>query len=389
MRAKFTLIKRTFKKPKPHTVYYYRLGGDPGRVLYSTGQTNRAAAEDWVRTLLDRPSGADITLDEYTTDFFVWEKCKWITRQHAQGHPFSIAVAKNRRSHLVQYILPAFGKFKLTEIKTGPIFNFLVKLQRTEKADDDALIKTPLSNQTKNHVKNTFSIVMDTAVFDELIEYNPVKNLKGFADTHAKRDIFNQDELRRLFPEDLNKVWEGLYWPTFFFTLLTAGMRLSEGRALTWSSIDWRIPAVSITRAVKADGTIGTTKSREQRAAFLPSRTIVMLKAWKSESRHTAENDLVFHGETGQRPMAKKTPWKYFKRALVHAKVKEEGRKLVIHSLRHNYDTAMREAISAAALQFMIGHKDARMTDRYDGAGPLEKLRRFLPERKKIEKAWK
>jgi hypothetical protein len=46
--------------------------------------------------------------------------------------------------------------------------------------------------------------------------------------------------------------------------------------------------------------------------------------------------------------MAKKTPWKYFKRALVHAKIQEEGRKFVIHSLRHNYDTAMREAISAA-----------------------------------------
>ncbi len=87
MRARFTLVKRTLKNPKPHTVYYYRLGGDPRRTLYSTGQTSRAAADEWVRGHLARPAGADITLEEYTRDFFVWGKCRWLERQQAQGHP--------------------------------------------------------------------------------------------------------------------------------------------------------------------------------------------------------------------------------------------------------------------------------------------------------------
>src|SRR4030042_1964215 len=231
MRAKFTLVKRTLKMPKPHSVYYYRLGGDPRRTLYSTWQTNRAAAEEWVRAHLARPVGADITLEEYTKEFFVWGQCRYLERQQVQGHPISKTVVKMRRAQLDRYILPVLGRDKLTEIKANMIFNFLVHL-KIEKKTGDEIVKVPMSNQTKNHVKYTFSIVMDAAVFDELIEYNPLKNVKGFADTHEKRDIFTDDELARLFPKDLVPIWDrGLFWPTFFFTLLTAGMRLSEGRS--------------------------------------------------------------------------------------------------------------------------------------------------------------
>ncbi|MBN2352503.1 MAG: site-specific integrase [Spirochaetales bacterium] len=377
---------------KPFTLYKRKLNS--GRVLYyaifrdesgarlpavSTGEAKKAAAESWaIKHLNAKKREKAATLADFTTDFFRWGVCPWIARQHAQGRPFSSVMARMRRGHLDRLIIPAFGKMRLGEIKAGRISDFLLKLE--------------LSNSSKNQIRNTISIVMEEAVFQELIEYNPVKNLRRFADNYQKRDIFAADELRRLFPEDRGALfdnWAGPYWSTFFFVMLTTGIRLGEIRALFWANVDFTIPALTVTRAVKSDRSIGPPKSREQRAVYLPPRTAAMLEMWRAASRYTAVNDLVFHGRDGQHPIHSHTALDYFRKGLKAAGIETRGRVLVIHSLRHQYNSIMRRAISESALQYMIGHTSTAMTDRYDGAGPLDKLRAFLPEREKIDDAWK
>ena len=48
----------------------------------------------------------------------------------------------------------------------------------------------------------------------------------------------------------------------------------------------------------------------------------------------------------------------------------------------------MRRSLPEAMLQFMVGHQSVAMTDRYDGAGPEEKLKGFIKEKSKIEEVW-
>jgi integrase len=388
----YRLVKRKIKYPEPHFVYYYRLTADPLRTLRSTKKKNRAAAEAWVERHLKQPAGSEITLSEYTQDFFVWDKCPWIKRQQAMGHSFSRATSKMRRAHLDRYILPLFGKYKLTEIQAAPVFRALVDMMKKPRPKAKIpLPPQPLANQTKNHIADSFSIVMDAAVFDQLINRNPLVDMGNFADTHKKRGIPTKDEFQRLFPEtaeEMVRIWgtgfKGLFWSTFVYILHVTGMRLSENRAFHWYACNWEIPAVRIIDNITADEELGATKNKERRAAFLPRRAVAMLQALREQSQFNAENDLVFPG-TGGRWMAKKTPQKYFKRALAAAEIDMAGRKIVIHSLRHYYDTVLRDEISITALQFFLGHKDDRMTDRYDAADPLFKLNRFLPAREKIE----
>ena len=375
----YFLYSRKLKSGR--SVWYAVFRDDAGNRLppVSTGEPKKGAAEAWaIEHLSARKRLKSATLDVFTADFFRWGTCPWIARQHAQGRSFSKVMARMRRGHLDRLILPVFGKMKLTDIKAGKISDFLLKIK--------------LSNSSRNQIMNTLSIVMDEAVFRDLVEYNPVKKLPRFADNYQKRDIFTGEELRRLFPDDLEAlvdIWVGPYWATFFFTMLTTGIRLGECRALLWANIDFNVPALSITQAVKADHTIGKPKSTKARAVYLPTRTAAMLKDWKGASRHTAENDLVFHGKDGQKPVHSHTALDYFRKGLQAAGIDTEGRILVIHSLRHTYNTVMRQAVSEAALHFMVGHTSTAMTNRYDGAGPLDKLQAFLPEREKIDNAWK
>src|SRR4030065_556756 len=128
MRAPFTLVKRTIDKAKKKTVYYYRLAGDPGRSLRSTGQTNKAAARAWVEANVIRGPAESPILADFSAEFFRWDGCPWIQRQHAQGKSFSRVMATCRRGHLDRYILPVFGRHKLTDIKAAALYDFLAGL---------------------------------------------------------------------------------------------------------------------------------------------------------------------------------------------------------------------------------------------------------------------
>lgn len=373
MRLPYTLVRRTIDKAKRKTVYYYRLATDPTRSLRSTGQTQKAAARAWVETnILGRRETP--TLAEFTRDFFRWDVCPWIARQHAQGKAFARPMAVSRRGHLDRYILPVFGRLSLRDLKAAAVSDFLIGLR--------------LRNATRNQVMSTFRIVMDEAVFREFVEYNCVRNLKRFAEDWIRKDVFTREELQRLFPVDPVLVWGSLYWAAFFLTMLTTGIRRGEARALTWSNMDQDVSALAITQAVKADNSIGVPKNTRARAVYLPARTLAVLRAWREATLWPGPDDLIFHGKDGARIVSDTAITRAWDLGLAAAGVVRGGRVLVIHSLRHTYNTEMRKLIDETALRYMIGHHSEAMTARYDQAGPLERLRAVLPDREKIDRAW-
>ena len=75
MRHEYTLFKR-FKDTKNRKgvvwyFYYYDVNGK--RQSKSTGLSKKYEADQFAQEFLNEDDRTDITLQEYTTDFFVWD----------------------------------------------------------------------------------------------------------------------------------------------------------------------------------------------------------------------------------------------------------------------------------------------------------------------------
>jgi hypothetical protein len=100
--------EKTMRHSKPYRLYYRRDTGFyyyrlPGGKWKTTGESKEHEAHRYViEEVLPHPveeGGGDVPiLRQYAADFFKWDQCGWIRRQHAKGRPFSKGVAQLRRA---------------------------------------------------------------------------------------------------------------------------------------------------------------------------------------------------------------------------------------------------------------------------------------------------
>ena len=335
-------------------------------------------AKDYIKKYLEgefsKPS-----LKKYVEkrNFFVWGKCKWIESKNRHGKRFSKVMARSRLGHLDNYILPKFGNIQLNKFTAGKT--------------DDWLVSIPRANQTVNHIRNTLRIVFDQAKKDGLINDNPMLDVERMADKFEERLPFTLEETRLLFPKDedeLFKIWKDYFWSSMFHLMLTTGIRSGEIRALQWKHIFWDRREILIEKAVKREGVIGETKGKGKRAAWLFSRTLDLLQKWHERSRpYEDAESLIYHGFLNDNILSTNAVCKEFKEGLAKSDIEPRGR--TPHCLRHTYNTLMLSAkIPLELIQFMVGHKDNRMTERYTHIGPIERLEQYKPMRQLADEVW-
>jgi integrase len=376
-KERFTLFVR--KTREGQAVYYVRFY-DPRtgkRVALSTGESTKGRAREFAENLLAEGAVRDPRLEDFARDFFKWESCAWIARQHAKGRPFGRYQARTRRAHLENYIFPQFGKKRLAEL-TRPMI-------------EDWLVSLDLANQTKNHMLYTLHIVLREAKSAKLIRDNPLQEMEPLGKNPRKRDVFTMEELRTLFPHDLaelTRIWKTPKYAALFIALATTGIRSGEARALLWRHLlaeGW----LHVERAHKVDGTIGTTKTGEERVVALPRRTVEVLEWWRRQSPFTAEDHLMFFGMNAVTPLNVETVTHFLPGALQRAGVQITGRNLVVHSLRHTYNTIMRQVLPEEILRKLTGHKTPEMTQHYDHPGVQDRIGKLEGSRALIENVWK
>ena len=157
--------KQAYLLKKRGSMWYVRFADE--RTFHSTNSRSRYDAERYAHKASERRKRSrspDVTLNEFACDFFKWDICKWVKRQHEKDHSFSEPVAQNRRGHLGNHILPQFGSMQLSEISAYDV--------------EDWLISLPLANQTRNHILYSFRIVMEEAAYQGLIPNNPIKQIR-------------------------------------------------------------------------------------------------------------------------------------------------------------------------------------------------------------------
>lgn len=376
MRHDYTLFKRKGKK----VWYFYYRDVEGKRTARSTGTKVKYEAEQEAKKYLDEHDTRKVpTLAEYAADFFTWGRSDWIRRQHAKGRPFSKAVAQFRQIHLDKHILPEFGKRRLNEINQVDVERWLIGLQ--------------LSNQTKNHILYSFRIILKDAELVGRIPDNPLEKAQPMGKNARRRDVFNIEELRLLFPKkqiELLKVWEHPRKAALFAILATSGLRSGEVRALRWQNTIEDYTACLVKDSVKPDQhEIGATKSGDQRVVLLPTRTARLLRTWHGMTPYGDPGALVFYGRDADTPLHSRTLNYWLAEALENAEVNAGTRKLVVHSFRHTYNSLMKNVLPAETLRQLVGHKSEAMTNTYDHPQVADLLQRVQGAKPVIESFFK
>jgi integrase len=355
MKHDYTLFKRKGQK-----VWYFHYYENDIRQSKSTGKTLKFEAEEVAFSFIEKKKNPkkNITLNEYTQDFFDWDKCMWIKRQHSKGHNFSIDMAQQRRGHLKNFILPKFGKFMLTELNSIQIENWLINIDR--------------ANQTKNNMLSTFKIVTLEATQEGLIPNNPLERVKQLARQSVKRDIFKDDEIELLFPEDdidLFALWDEQRIAVAMYIIYCTGIRSGELRALKWKNVIWdddQHGGLVIESAVKNNQDIGLPKNGKSRVVIMDKRAVQLLEDWLENTPFDGMDDLIFYGSSQTTPMERALLSRKLAKVMNSLEMDTTKRNLVVHSFRHTFNTRMRRVLPQEILQALTGHQSKEMSDHYD-----------------------
>jgi len=173
--------------------------------------------------LTDRKS---LTLQKYYEE--------WRGRREAHVKP-STLYAHDRRFKKVSALL---GNRKLSDIERRDVF----KLQKDLQKD--------LTSKGVNDSISLLRSVMESAVNDRLIPYNPAAGVKSIPKTEEEAQKNTHRFLAAAEIETFFRYAEGSIYYNLFRLLLLTGVRCGEAGALTWGDIDTDNGLIHITKTV-------------------------------------------------------------------------------------------------------------------------------------------
>ena len=354
----YYLIKR-----KSSNRWYYRFKHE--KTYHSTKCRKKNDAVKYVENILygGLKDNEIPVLSDFAKDFFLWDKCSWVQRQHKKKKRFSKSHAKDRRGILVNHILPRFGNRLMSSITPTEIEDWLLTIDR--------------SNQTLNQILFTMRIIYKEAERQCLIKHNPANKIEQFATDYKQRDILSDSEVEELFPlnfDDFKNLWGNYSVGIMCYLLVSSGMRQGEARALKWEDIDWNNDIININHSMKSDNSRGCTKNGKSRVSVLTRRTKEFLLYLRENSDFNTDEDFIFT-ITGERPFWTNHLYKYFNKALKAIGIPED-KNIVVHSLRHTFISNCRKRqLPEMIIQKIVGHSDSAVTDIYDHTEDIEFLR--------------
>jgi integrase len=199
---------------------------------------------------------------------------------------YAASTLKKNQNIIDNQLIPAFGKYPISELKYIHIKKWFKKQNITNKTLSN---KLTLLNQALNE-----------AVEDELILVNPLfgKHPKGRLGDSKEEDIdpFSSKEVSEI----LNHC-EGQQHNLFHFAFST-GLRTSEYVALTWNDIDWKNQKVSVTKAKTAEDKVAgypKTAASNRKVKLLDD----VIETLKDQKQYTyLEGKEIFHNPYTNKP---------------------------------------------------------------------------------------
>jgi integrase len=235
----------------------------------------------------------------FAKDMFL-EGAAHLQRWKEKGHILKPQTIVQHRRHLVNYLIPKFGKLPLDKIRPATV--------------EDYLLEQRLSNSCRNTILYTLKLIMKEARREGIIDMIP--EFERFKRSSKRQNVLSSEELTALFPYDekeLIEIWKrpddmriergdiALMFGTLFCVTVSAGLRSGEIMALHREQVS--IPnsrLLLIDRAIDEQGKIGllkkaTAEDTRSRAVIIPEKSLKMLERWLDRAPQCNQYpDLVF-----------------------------------------------------------------------------------------------
>lgn len=284
--------------------------------------------------------------------------------------------------HVRLHIVPKCGTKKLSQINSPQVRSML----------DDWL--STLSRPMATRVFRSFKAILSDAQERGHVAQNVALavKVKKAPREKAKVTIPSKAELRAIL-----EVAEGcadLKSRAIMELVIFSGIRASELRGLTWTSIDLKRATVTIHQRADAKGVIGPPKSSAGfRTIPLPSRVLGTLRSWKVACP-AHKLDLVFPSQKGRVLSHQVLANKHLKPLLVTAGVTKPGvrnadetAKYTAHLFRHAAASLwIEQGMNPKRVQTLVGHGSIQVT--FDTYGHLfEQAEKNADDASAIERA--
>lgn len=292
----------------------------------------------------------------------------WLdTRRAAEREPTTIAAYDQ---HVRLHIVPICGARKLSQLTAPEVKRLL-----------DHWLST-LSRSMAQRVLRSFKAILNEAQVRGLVAQNVALAVRPHTKTRerGKIEVPTKQELRAIL-----KLADGhtdLLGRAAIELLVFTGIRASELRGLSWSTIDLRSGKLRVEQRADAHASLGAPKSKAaHRTIPLPTRVIAKLKQWKLACRPTKEG-LAFPGIKGRAISHRMLMLRHVGPIMVEAGVtrfmKADGfnasdklmPKYGFHAFRHAAASLWIErGLDAKRIQKLMGHSSIQMT--FDTYGHL------------------
>lgn len=258
-----------------------------------------------------------------------------------------------------------FGNIKVKDISETMVEEFL----------DGLFEKYHVQYRTVRDIKVFLGFMMEQAVKDGIITYNPVKEVvinKNLSDKYAKEkdvdeEFFSYEEAQ-LF---LNTIKYHELYELFYLTIFY-GLRREEVLGLRWSAIDFKNKTMSINHTVtfgtKVNRTNTTKTASSTRVYPLTDEQIEMFKKLKDKERANRklcgngyyDSDYIFKHIDGTL-FFPDYPSKLFKKLI--KKIPELPQKITFHGLRSScVSILVHQGMDVKSIQKWVGHADIDTT---------------------------
>lgn len=266
--------------------------------------------------------------------------------------------SENTRSsyqgNLDNWIYPALGDFKITEITAAQIDALLMDMQKKGK-----------SHATCVKVYNIINGIMKKARKAGTITANPMELVDR---PEPRKDEEAKDEAEAYTADEVKYILkclcdEPLKWRLMVRLLVDTGMRRGECCGLQWENVDFVNNTIAVfgnlcytpEKGVYLD----TSKNRRRRKVDVDPEIIFLLKLQRQAQAKQVISPYVFTQEGSAEPMHPQSPTRYLKKFEKKYGIDH----LHPHKLRHSFASiAITSGADVASVSEKIGHRDKATT---------------------------
>ena len=333
-----------YRKGSPFIWTDFRWNGK--RIRESTGETDEAKAEEFVKRFLEvleaearqLPPGGATRFGEYAELWY---------RRKATIKP---STAKSYRSILDRRLLPFFKKLDLHTITRENIQDFVKKM-----VDED------LAPMTIKNVTGLLYAILSDALENRKILENPFRKIERPSCKGRERDHLQFHEIDAFLAACEPKNY------ALFYTAVWTGARRGELLGFSWPNVDWLNSQICVKQGLYKRRLQTPKTDNSVRAIDMTPGLIDVLKRHRAEQakkrlkhgQNWNKFDLVFCQDNGRPIDADRLYHRDFKRVLKRAGL----RHMTIHGLRHTYASILIAAgHNPKYIQKQMGHGSIEIT---------------------------